>query len=252
MKQPYLSVIIPSYNEQQNFERGVLEEVINYLQQQTYSWEIILTDDGSTDGTGENLDKFAGQHSNVKVLHNPHAGKGPTVQSGMLAAVGEWCLFTDFDQSTPMSELAKLWPFIQQNYQVVIGSREITGAKRDKEPWYRHLMGKGFNLMVQILAVPGIYDTQCGFKLFSQSAAQQLFSKLIIYGRHQERRDAFTGAFDVEALYLANKFGFKVKEVPIFWKHHHTDRVSPIKDSIRMLIDIIKIRLTDLSGKYQV
>lgn len=251
MNQPYLSVVIPSYNEQLNFRRGVLDEVINYLQKQTYDWEVILTDDGSSDGTAQSLDEYAARHPQVRVLHNPHAGKGPTVQSGMLAASGEWCLFTDFDQSTPLSEVEKLFPFTKEGYEVVIGSREISGAKRDKEPWYRHLMGRGFNLLVQILAIPGIQDTQCGFKLFSRSAAQQLFDKLVIYGRRKERSDAFTGAFDVEALFLANKFGFKIQEVPIFWKHHQTDRVSPVKDSIRMLIDIIKIRLADLNQKYK-
>lgn len=251
MTKPYLSVIIPSYNEQQNFKRGVLDDVVEYLKKQNYEWEVILTDDGSSDGTSQILDEFAQQHLGVRVLHNAHAGKGPTVQSGMLAATGEWCLFTDFDQSTPLSEIEKLLPFIQQGFQVIIGSREISGAKRDKEPWYRHLMGRGFNLLVQILAIPGVEDTQCGFKLFSHAAAQRLFGKLVIYGRHQERSDAFTGAFDVEALFLANKFGFKTKEIPIFWKHHQTNRVSPVKDSIRMLIDIIKIRLADLNNKYQ-
>jgi glycosyltransferase involved in cell wall biosynthesis len=251
MIKPYLSVIIPSYNEQRNFKRGVLDDVISYLKKQAYTWEVILTDDGSTDGTQENLDNFAKKYTQVKVLHNIHAGKGPTVQSGMLAAQGDWCLFTDFDQSTPLSEIEKLITYAEQGYEVIIGSREISGATRDKEPWYRHLMGRGFNLLVQILAIPGIEDTQCGFKLFSHSAAQKLFSKLVIYGRQKERHDAFTGAFDVEALYLANKFSFKTIEVPIFWKHHQTNRVSPVKDSIRMLIDIIKIRLADLSGRYR-
>lgn len=247
---PYLSVIIPSYNEQKNFARNVLDEVIEYLKKQSYSWEVILSDDGSTDGTVEALERFAKNNPGVRVLKNIHAGKGPTVQSGMLAATGEWRLFTDFDQSTPLSEVEKLWQYSKQKYHVVIGSREISGAKRDKEPWYRHLMGRGFNLLVQSLAVPGILDTQCGFKLFSAEATQELFGKMQVYGRQKERSDAFTGAFDVEVLYLAGKFGYAIKEVPIYWFHNETDRVSPIKDSIRMLIDIIKIRLADIQGAY--
>ncbi len=248
--QPHLSVVIPSYNEKRNLGRDVLQEVAEYLKKQPYTWEVILSDDGSSDGTTPALKEFASTHPGFKVQENIHAGKGPTVQSGMLAATGDWRLFTDFDQSTPLSEIEKLWPFIDQ-YPVVIGSREIKGALRDKEPWYRHLMGRGFNLMVQTLAVPGILDTQCGFKLFSAEAATNLFEALSVYGRVHERHDAFTGAFDVEILYLARKRGFKIKEVPILWRHHETDRVSPIKDSLRMFKDIIKVRLANIQGKYR-
>lgn len=248
---PFLSVIVPSYNEMKNAKRGVLDEVITYLKNQSYDWELILSDDGSTDGTVEYLSEFAQQHPNVRVLNNVHAGKGPTVQSGMLAATGEWQLFTDFDQSTPISEVEKLLKYAQNGYPIVIGSREIIGAVRDKEPWYRHLMGRGFNFLVQLLAMPGILDTQCGFKLFSKSASHTLFSDLYIYGRSKERSDAFTGAFDVEVLFLAKKRNFKIREVPINWHHNETDRVSPIKDSLRMLIDILKVRIADFSGKYQ-
>jgi glycosyltransferase involved in cell wall biosynthesis len=227
----------------------VLNEVLSYLQTQTYTWEIVLSDDGSTDGTLEYLEKFASTHPNVSVLKNVHAGKGPTVAAGMMAAKGLWRLFTDFDQSTPISEVEKLLAY-QKTHQVIFGSREIAGARRDKEPFYRHLMGRGFNLLVQLLAVPGVSDTQCGFKMFSAEAAQNLFSRLYVYGRNTQRADAFTGAFDVELLFLARKLGFALKEVPIYWKHHETDRVSPVKDSVRMLRDIIRIRLAALTGKY--
>jgi glycosyltransferase involved in cell wall biosynthesis len=250
MKQPYLSVIIPSYNELKNIKRGVLEEVSEYLNKQEYSWEVILSDDGSTDGTVPALKKFAKKHPGFEVLENTHAGKGPTVQSGLLAAKGEWRLFTDFDQSTPISEIEKLLHYTKRGYEVIIGSREIIGSKRDQEPWYRHFMGRGFNFLVQVLAIPGILDTQCGFKLFSARATEALFSNLVVYGRKKERADAFTGAFDVEALFLANKYGFRIRETPISWYHHETDRVSPVKDSIRMLIDIIKIRVAEAKGRY--
>ncbi|NCN87546.1 MAG: glycosyltransferase [Candidatus Pacebacteria bacterium] len=232
-----------------NLKRNVLDQVVDYLNKQNYTWEVFLSDDGSTDGTTEELKKFAQNNKNVEVVENIHAGKGPTVQSGMLKAKGEWILFTDFDQSTPLKEIEKLLKY-KDKYQVVIGSREIEGAKRDKEPFHRHLMGKGFNLLVQALAIPGIYDTQCGFKLFSAKASHDIFSNLIVYGRSEERPDAFTGAFDVEALFIARKKGLKVKEVPIIWHHNETDRVSPVKDSLRMLRDIIKVRFTDLLGKY--
>jgi glycosyltransferase involved in cell wall biosynthesis len=249
-QKPFLSVIIPSYNEQKNLKRGVLDEVLAYLKKQSYEWELILSDDGSTDGTIASLEEFAKKSARITVLKNIHAGKGPTVQSGMLAANGQWRLFTDFDQSTPLREVEELFAFTK-DYPVVIGSREIAGAKRNREPIHRHLMGKGFNILVQVLAVPGILDTQCGFKLFSSAATERIFSKLFVYGRQKERHDAFTGAFDVEALFLARKYGFAIKEVPIFWQHNETDRVSPIKDSTRMLRDILLVRWAQLRGKYR-
>lgn len=248
---PYLSVIIPSFNEMKNIERNVLSEVVDYLSKQKYSWEVILSDDGSTDGTIAKLAKFADQYENVRLLKNIHAGKAPTVTAGMLEAKGEWRLFTDFDQSTPISEVEKLFLRSQDGFEVIIGSREMVGSLRDKEPFYRHLMGRGFNILVQVLAIPGILDTQCGFKLFSEKATKALFPKLYVYGEQKARSDAYTGAFDVELLFLANKYNLPISEVPIVWRHNSTDRVSPIKDSLRMLRDIMKIRTADATGKYK-
>ncbi len=250
MKKPYLSVVIPSYNEQKNLERGALDEVFGYLSQQKYTWEVILSDDGSTDGTVTSLKQLAAQYPQVTVLENQHGGKAPTVTAGMLAATGEWRLFTDFDQSTPIQEVEKLFAFAEQNYEVVIGSREVSGAAREKEPLYRHVMGRGFNMLVQLLAVPGIMDTQCGFKLFSERATEDLFPRLYVYSPSRRMQDAFTGAFDVELLYLAYVQGYQIREAPILWKHFETDRVSPLKDSVRMFRDIIRIRLAALRGKY--
>ena len=246
-----LSVIIPSYNEQKNLQRQVLPPVLDYLRSQSYQWEILLSDDGSTDGTVEALRDFSAQDKRIRVLANAHAGKAPTVTAGMLAATGEWRLFTDFDQSTPITEIEKLWPWTDEGAQVVIGSREIAGAKRDVEPWYRHLMGRVFNLVVQTLTVSGIRDTQCGFKLFSKESTTTLFPKLHVYGSSAVRKDAFTGAFDVELLYLAKKNHFTIKEVPIHWQHNPTDRVSPVKDSLRMFRDVLKIKLSDVQRKYE-
>jgi len=252
---PFLSVVIPSYNERRNIERRVLDQLVKYLEKQEYSWEVIFTDDGSTDGTPQSLMEFIHQqkqsNGDWKVLENIHAGKGPTVQSGMMAAQGEWRLFTDFDQSTPLSEVEKLLSWVNEGYEVVIGSREIQGAKREQEPLHRHLMGRGFNFLVQTLAIPGIYDTQCGFKLFSAEATETLFPKMHVYGKQEERKDAFTGAFDVELLFLARKNNFRIKEVPIVWHHNETDRVSPVKDSMRMLRDILRVRMADLTGAYR-
>lgn len=249
MSAPFLSVIIPSYNEHLNIKRGVLDDVIQYLTKQPYTYEVILSDDGSTDGTSEQLRQFANAHSFVRLLANQHAGKGPTVRAGMLAATGQWRLFTDFDQSTPLSELAVFLP-LTERYDVIVGSREAERAKRADEPLLRHVMGRVFNAIVRFLAVPGMKDTQCGFKLFSAAATEKLFNQLYIYGGATKIKDAFTGAFDVELLYLARKNRFAIKEVGVHWSHYASDRVSPMKDSLRMLRDIIRIRLADISGKY--
>ncbi len=246
-----LSVIVPSYNEQKNLKRKVLFPLLAYLQKQSYDWELLLSDDGSTDGTIDALRQFAKQDDRIRVLANIHAGKAPTVTAGMLAAKGEWRLFADFDQSTPIAELEKLWPWTKQGFEVVIGSREIQGAIRDVEPWYRHLMGRVFNFVVETLTMLGVRDTQCGFKLFSGRATEALYPKLRVYGSQAVRKDAFTGAFDVELLYLAKKMKFPVKEVPIHWKHNPTDRVSPVRDSLRMFRDVFKIRITDWLQGYE-
>lgn len=247
----YLSVIIPSYNEQTNLQRGVLPQVLRFLEKQSFVWEIILSDDGSSDGTTQELLQFAKQHPHVRVVENPHRGKGPTVISGMLAAAGKWRLFTDFDQATPIDEVLKLLKAAEEGADIAIGSREVAGASREKEPFHRHLMGRVFNLIVQVFAVPGITDTQCGFKLFSAEATTLLFPRLHIYKPEQKvRPDAFTGAFDVELLFLARKYRQKIAEVPVTWKHVRTNRVSPIKDSWRMFLDVLRIRFAELLGAY--
>jgi len=244
-----LSVVIPSYNEEKNLQRGVLDAVQAYLEQQSYQWEMMLTDDGSTDNTVALLKKFASGKKNVRVLSNQHQGKGPTVAAGMLAATGDYRLFTDFDQSTPVSELEKFAPFLEDSFDIVIGSRAVQGSRRQDEPLHRHLMGKAFNFLVQMIAVPGISDTQCGFKLFSAQATEDLFPRLQVYG-NGVRQDAFTGAFDVELLLLARRYGYDIAEVPVIWNHFETDRVNPLKDSVRMLHDIIKIRWNDIQRRY--
>lgn len=248
--QPFLSVVIPSYREEKNFSRGVLDEVLKYLKKQSYTWEIVLTDDGSTDNTVELLKQFAKKDERIRVVENPHRGKGPTVTSGMLAARGMYRLFTDFDQSTPLSDFERFLPFIEDGYDVVIGSRALQGAKREKEPLHRHVMGLVFNVLVQMVAVPGIHDTQCGFKMFSAQATEYVFPRLIIY-KSKERQDAFTGAFDVELLLLARRRGYRIAEVPVAWEHNETERVNPLKDSVRMFADILKIRLAAIQNKYK-
>lgn len=245
-----IAFIFPSYNEMSNISRGVLEEVYDYATKQSYEWEIVLADDGSTDGTVEHLQAFAKTHKNTKVFAFPHRGKGPTVLEALEKTTTDFCLFSDFDQATPLFEVEKLLPFVNKNYDVVIGSREVAGAKRQKEPIHRHIMGKVFNFFVKMIAINGINDTQCGFKLFSRHAINTVVPKVFVYSGKGVQKGAFTGAFDVELLYLTQKFGLKIAEVPIVWKYAKTNRVDPIKDSVRMFRDILRIRLADLSGKY--
>lgn len=247
---PHLSVIVPAYNEEPNFKKGTINEVPKYLEKQGYSYEILIVDDGSSDATAELASDFAKKHKNVRVIKNPHEGKAETVKTGVENAKGELILFCDFDQATPISEIEKLLPYFPE-YDIVIGSRQLPGAKREKEPIYRHLMGLGFNMVVQAIAVRGIWDTQAGFKCFKGDAARELFSKLKVYGHNKAVKGALVTAFDVELLFLAKKAGYKIKEVPIIWHHVATTRVNPIKDSLRMFRDVIKIRLNDLAGVYK-
>ncbi len=244
-----LSVVIPAYNEIDNLNKGVLAATGEYLKTKKYDWEVIIVDDGSTDGTAEKLDSWIKSHPGWNLIKNPHQGKAASVKTGIIKSQGDWVLFTDFDQATPLSEVEKLIPFIKKGYQVAIGSREVKGSQRLNEPWYRHLMGKVFNFAVQTIAIGGIRDTQCGFKLFTNQAAKDLFNSLVVYGNGIEKQ-AFTGAFDVELLFIAQKRGYKIAEVPVSWRHVTTNRVNPVRDSVRMFLDVLRIRLAALSGSY--
>ena len=245
---PLLSVIIPAYNEVENYERTGLNDVYRFLKKSFVAFEVLLVDDGSTDDTLTLLHTFKKDKSEVIVMSEPHTGKAGAVKAGMLAAKGKFRLYTDFDQSTPIEEIGKMLPFFNRGYDFIIGSREVEGASRGKEPWYRHLMGKGFNFGVQLLAVRGIHDTQCGFKVMNELAATQLFPRLLV--TLSPSKKAFTGAFDVELLFLARKMKLRIAEVPVLWKHVKSKRVSPIKDSIRMAWQVILIRWTYLIGRY--
>lgn len=244
-----ISIVIPSFNESANFKAGVLQQVADYLKKKNLNWEVIIVDDGSTDGSNKAIKAFA-KKNHWRFIQNSHQGKAATIKTGVFQAKHKYTLFTDFDQATPISEVEKLLPFLKKKYQIVIGSREIKGSLREKEPWYRHLMGKVFNFAVQIIAITGIHDTQCGFKIFATKTAKELFNDLKVYQPKQEKY-AFTGAFDVELLFIANKRNIKIAEVPISWYHAPTTRVSLIRDSIRMFFDILKIRLADIAGLYR-
>jgi len=247
----YLSVVIPAYNEQERLP-ATLDKVMSYLTQQPYASELIVVDDGSADDTAGIVEKAAEQYAGLRVIRNPHRGKGYAVRTGVLNATGKYILYSDADLSAPIEEVEKLLPYLRGRYQVAIGSREGVGAARYDEPYYRHLMGRVFNTFVKLVALPRFNDTQCGFKAFRRDVAHKLFRGLHLYGDNSgEVRGAMVTGFDVEVLYLALKWGYRVKEVPIRWYYSKGANVNPIKDSYRMLKDILKVRLNDLRGLYR-
>ncbi|HKP51381.1 MAG TPA: dolichyl-phosphate beta-glucosyltransferase [Chloroflexia bacterium] len=250
--EPYLSVVIPAYNEAARLPT-TLQKVMSYLVGCDYSYEVLVVDDGSEDRTADIVDETAQElgDPNLQVVRNPHRGKGYAVRTGILQARGSFILYSDADLSAPIEEVEKLLPYLNGKYQIAIGSREGKGAVRYDEPHYRHLMGRVFNTLVRVVALPQFNDTQCGFKAFRREAAHNLFRSLHLYGdKSGDVKGAMVTGFDVEVLYLALKWGYRVKEVPIRWYYSKGANVNPVKDSYRMLKDIIKVRLNDLRGLY--
>jgi len=248
----YLSVVIPAFNEEKNIVKS-LSSIFAYLKDYAYNYEVLIVDDGSSDNTVKLVSDFCKEHKKFRIIKNLHKGKGPTVWTGVMEARGEFIYLADADLATPISEIKRLFVWLVDDaYDIAIASREGLGSSRINEPYYRHLMGRIFNLWVRIVAIRGIEDTQCGFKLFRKDAAKKIFGYLRIYGQDAtEIKDAYFGAFDVEVLYLAKKLGFKVKEVPVTWSYVKTQRLSPFRDSIKMAIDVLKVRVNDLKGVYK-
>lgn len=249
MNSVYLSVIVPAYNEEKNLKTDHLLDMLAWLNKQKFSKEVMVVDDGSTDQTAQLVERKIKTFHFARVIKNRHRGKAYTVKTGILQAQGELILFTDFDQSTPIKEVKKLINKVEDGFDVVIGSREGKGAKREAEPLLRHLMGRVFNLLVRLVVIGDFADTQCGFKLFKHNAAQEIFKRLKHYDQ-QKPRTASVGAFDVEVLYLAKKFGYQIAEMPVFWRHYETERVSALRDSIKMALELVKIRIRDIFGYY--
>lgn len=236
---PYLSIIIPAYNEERRLP-GTLQAIMEYLARQDYPAEVIVVENGSTDRTADVVREFAREHPNVRLLTSSPRGKGLAVKTGMLAARGAYCFLCDADLSMPIEELAKFLPPVLDGYEVAIGSREAPGARRYGEPAYRHLMGRAFNWLVKLLAVPGLEDTQAGFKCFTADVAQDVFRRQTMHGF----------GFDVEILFIARKRGYRIVEVPIQWYYKAESRVEPVRDTFRMFKDVLKVRWNDLRRVY--
>lgn len=248
--QPLVSVVVPAYNEARRLPQ-TLARVNDYFHAQSYAAEILVVDDGSSDNTAQIVESFAQEHPRVQLIQNDHRGKGYTVRTGMLAARGHIVLFSDADLSTPIEELEKLLPWFERGYDIVIGSREGLGAQRIKEPFYRHIMGRVFNLIVQMLTVRGIQDTQCGFKAFRDEVARDVFARMQLYGDNTKPvRGGMVTAFDVEVLFIGSKSGYRIKEVPVQWRYGTETKVNPLKDSYRNFRDVLMVRWNDARGLY--
>jgi len=247
---PYLSVIIPAYNEEGNLNKGVLDEVNSYLSKQGYSWEVLIVDDGSSDKTAVFANKFTSEHKNFRILKEPHRGKAGTVVAGMLAANGEIVLFSDMDQATPISEIEKLLPKFKEGYDIVIGSR----SGRKGANIIRKMMAYGFIFLRAVILRLPFKDTQCGFKAFKKEVIKPIFAKLEVFKGRKEEGSAVTAGFDLEVLYIARKLGYKIKEVSVSWEEkgeRGNFGVNPIKDSWEGLRDLLRIRINALAGKYK-
>jgi len=247
----FLSVIIPAYNEEKIII-NTLRTVRDYLTLQDYSWEVIVVDDGSLDQTVPLVKKFAQENEGFSLIKSTHKGKAVAVRKGILAGRGNYILFSDADLSTPIEEVRRLLVWLEDHsFQVAIASREGVGARRQGEPWYRHLMGRVFNKLVKSLVVSKFEDTQCGFKVFTRQAARDIFSRLRLYTEDSPQLfSPRVSAFDVEVLFLASRLGYKVKEVPVSWKYIPTSRVRVWDDSLVMLLEVLKIKWWSWRGKY--
>lgn len=251
MSKTYLTVVIPCYNEEKNLERGVLSEVEKYLSTCVFAVEVIISDDGSTDKSRELIKNFIKKHKNFSLLENKHAGKAFAVKAGSEQAKGEVILFTDMDQSTPIREIEKLLPWFKKGFDIVIGSR---GTVRKNAPFYRQIAASAFRLLRKILILKDIDDTQCGFKAFKTEVAKDLFKRLQVFKERKEVKGWRVSAFDIELLFLAEKLGYKIKEVPVFWEDKDValkKKTDFLKESWQMFQEIVRVRLNEFFGRYQ-
>ena len=244
---PKLSIIIPAYNEEKNLKKGVLLEVFNYLKTIDFTYELLLVDDGSSDGTIAEIKSQIKGKDNVRVVENPHGGKAYTVITGLMEAKGEVALFTDMDQATPLKELEKFLPKFEEGFDIVIGSRH----GRKGAPLMRKLAAWGFSVLRGIILGLPFEDTQCGFKAFNKTSREAIFPKIKSeWGVVHFKGGAVNAGFDVEVLYIAKKLGFQIAEVPVEWNYVDTERVQVVKDAAAAIYDMIRIRLNDIAGKY--
>lgn len=241
--------MIPAYNEEARLT-STLHAVDSFLAAKPYSSEVIVADDGSTDRTAALANEFRMPSATYRVLSLPHRGKASAVRDGVLSSAGSVIMFTDADLSTPMVYLDTLLNALSESADVAIGSREGEGSQRVGEPFYRHAMGRIFNSLVRLIAVPGINDTQCGFKAFDAEVARDLFASTRLHAGDRHVTGPRVTGFDVEILFLARKRGYAIVEIPVAWTHVAGSKVAPLGDSVRMFADVLRVRYNDVRGRY--
>lgn len=241
-----ISIVIPSYNESSNLRRGVLDHVEEYLNRLRVSFEVIVVDDGSTDSSATLIKKYL-QNGNFKLIRNSHGGKANAVMTGMLNSKGDIVLFTDMDQATPINQLEKFLPKFKEGFDIVIGSRK----GRKGAPLLRKLSAWGFSVLRKLILGLPFSDTQCGFKAFNRKSIKKIIPKIKHeWGVLHTGGGAVNAGFDVELLYLAKKYGFKVAEVEVEWRYVDTERVQIVKDAIAAIYDMLRIRINDFQKRY--
>ena len=239
LPKPILSLIIPAHNEETRLP-DTLRQVLEFAERQTYTMEVLVVENGSEDRTFQIAKDFAMQYPKIRVLQNSQRGKGRAVRQGMLAAQGEFRFMCDADFSMPVEEINLFLPPNQEGYDIAIASREAPGAARHGEPYYRHFIGRIYNGLIRWLALPGLQDTQCGFKCFRGEVAEDLFQRQTLMG----------WSFDVEILFIARQLGYKIIELPIHWYYNPQSKIKVVRDSFKMGVDLITIRLNAKRGVY--
>lgn len=249
----FISVVVASYNEEENIKRGVLEEMYAFMSKQDFTWEVIISDDGSVDGSKDLVKEKIKKLKGFRLLENPHGGKPSGLSYGIKAAEGENILITDMDQSTPISELTKLIPFLSEGYGVVIGSR---GINRKNFPMYRKLGSAVFMGVRRALILPEIKDTQCGFKLFRADLLKKAFPMLEFFKTNEKVVGWKVTSFDVELLQILKKMGGKIKEVTVTWHDQDTSKSKGgglsryVNESVEMFSQILRVKINELRGLY--
>ena len=235
------SIVIPAYNESARI-RSTLDRVLAHIDQRGWSAEVLVVNDGSTDDTVQIIQHYAAQYPRLRLLENPgNRGKGYSVRNGMLHAGGEVLLFTDADLSSPIEEADKLFAVLTAGADVVMGSRWLRAElQTERQPLHRQLFGRLFNFALRLILGLRYRDTQCGFKAFTRRAANLIFPR-----QHIER-----WGFDPEILFLARKFSLRIEEVPVLWAHREGTSIRPLRDGLRMFLEMLKIRWYSLTGKY--
>lgn len=234
-----LSIVIPAHNEESRLPPS-LEKIDAFVRAQNFPCEVLVVENGSSDQTYEVTAELTLTRPYLRVMRLKGRGKGLAVREGMLAARGEYRFICDADLSMPIEQVLRFIPPALDHPAVAIASREVKGAVRYNEPQYRHLVGRVFNALVRFIALPGLQDSQCGFKLFRADVAERVFPLQTING----------WTFDVEVLFIARRVGYAIQEVPIDWYHDSNSKIKVFKDSLRMLLDLIEIRRNAARGVY--